>query len=156
MIKKNDKRWLFILLMLGAPLLCNADQNGAELYQRCAGCHLKTAQGVPAMFPPLTERMGPLAGKTAGRDYLVMAVNTGLIGNLEINGSSYRNNMMPGQLLENADTAAVLNYLLEEFNAKTLPKNWKQFTEAEVALIKKRYPNANAQKVYELRKPAFK
>ena len=156
MIKKNNKHWFFILFMLGVPLLCNAGQTGAELYQRCASCHLKTAQGVPAMFPPLTERFGPLAGKPAGRDYLVMVVNTGLIGNIEVNGTPYLNNMMPGQLLQHSDTAAVVNYLLETFNAKTLPKNWKPFTASEVESIKMRYPNANAQKVYELRKSAFK
>ena len=155
MIKNNDRRWLFILLMLGAPLLSNAEKKGTELYQRCAGCHLKTAEGVPGMFPPIKDRLGSLVKKSAGRDYLVMVINTGLIGNLKVDGASYFNNIMPGQLLENVETAAVLNYLLEEFNAKTLPKNWKQFTDAEVALIKKRYPNANAQKVYELRKSAY-
>ena len=156
MIKKTDKRLLFIVLMLGTSLLCRADQSGADLYQRCAACHLKTAQGVPGMFPPLTERLGPLVDSSSGRDYLVMVVNTGLIGNFTINGSSYINNMMAGQLLDNADAAAVLNYLLDTFNRNTLPKYWKPFTESEVESIIVRYPNANAQNVYTLRKSVFK
>ena len=153
---KNYVRSFFLLLMLCAPLLCNADKTGPELYQRCAGCHLKTAEGVPSMFPPLTERLGKLAKTSAGRDYLVMVINAGLIGNLNVDGTPYLNNMMPGQLLSNSDTAVVLNYLLETFNGKTLPKNWKRFTEPEVESVKKRYLNANAQKVYELRKSAYK
>ena len=155
-MKKGYVHSLLLCSILSISLTCKADKTGAELYQQCAGCHLKAAEGVPGMFPPLTDRLGALVKKSAGRDYLVMVINTGMVGNLKVDGTPYLNNMMPGQTLNNIDTAAVLNYLLEAFNVKTLPKEWSRFTESEIESIKTRYPNAKARDVYELRKSAFK
>ena len=141
-----------LLLLSLAALNSQAETKAGQLYQPCAGCNLATAEGVPGMFPPLTERLGPLAGKSKGRAYLALVLEAGLIGDLKIDGNDYRHNMMPGQSLSAADSAAVLNYVLKHFNAKTLPKNWQPYTAAEIESIKQRYPNVDARKVYKMRR----
>lgn len=39
--------------------------------------------------------------------------------------------------LSDADLAAVMNWVLEEFNSETLPKNFRPLTEAEVSQARK-------------------
>ncbi len=91
-----------------------------------------------------------------GRDYLVMVIEAGLMGPLEIEGATYRGIMPPqGPALKNEDVAAVLNYVLTSFNQNTLPNDWQAFTSAEVARISSRYPNTTMQTMQLLRNAAF-
>lgn len=151
---------LKIIALVLASLFINqmvrADQakleNGKQLFQRCVACHLATAQGVPGMFPPLTQRLGVLVESQAGRDYLVMVINTGIAGVIEVEGKTY-SNIMPAQAsgLRDESIASVLNYLLETFNKETLPADWELFSAREVRSIKERYPKANIQTIHQLR-----
>lgn len=149
--------YIFLLLLLFSST-GRADElsHGAKLYQRCAVCHLATAKGVPGMFPPLIQRLGPLASTQQGRDYLVMVVQAGLIGSIHIDGVTYQG-IMPaqGSAMKEESMAVVLNYLLENFNSNTLADNWQRFTSSEVASITSRYPKTSGQEVYVLRQAVF-
>ncbi len=93
------------------PLVSRAD-GGAEVFaNRCAVCHQAQAAGVPGTFPPLHEQVVAFARLPAGKDYLVMVVTTGLMGEINVGGTRY-NNVMPAQSgLSEDELAQVLNYL---------------------------------------------
>lgn len=158
LIEIHHKTRFAILLLLLSASPSKADQfaQGAELYRRCAGCHLSSAEGVLGMFPPLINRLGPLVDTQPGRDYLVMVIQAGLMGGIEIGKVTYQG-IMPAQgpAMTDKEIAAVLNYLLETFNANTSTDNWRRFTKYEVAVIKSRYPNLNGHAVHSLRQLAF-
>jgi mono/diheme cytochrome c family protein len=103
-------------LIVFAPLLPSAlraeDSNGAAIFAaRCAVCHGPQAAGIPGTFPSLHEQVVAFAKSPEGRDYLVMVVSSGLMGELKVGGVHY-NNVMPAQSgLAEADVAAVLSYL---------------------------------------------
>lgn len=150
---------LFLLLLMSA-LQSNAEHKditaGEALYQRCAACHLKTAAGVPGMFPPLNERLGPMIRSQQGRDYLAMVIEAGLMGSINVEGLTYRG-IMPAQgaAMDNDEVAQLLNYILQTFNANSLEDNWQAYTKSEVADIKSRYPKATGRDVHTLRKSAL-
>jgi mono/diheme cytochrome c family protein len=88
------------------------DSMGAAVFAaRCAVCHGPQAAGIPGTFPSLHEQVVAFAKSPEGRDYLVMVVSSGLMGELKVGGVHY-NNVMPAQSgLSEADVAAVLSYL---------------------------------------------
>ena len=94
------------------PSLHAQESIGAGIFAaRCAVCHGAQAAGIPGTFPSLHEQIAAFAKSAEGRDYLVMVVSSGLMGELKIGGVRY-NNVMPAQSgLSEADVAAVLSYL---------------------------------------------
>jgi mono/diheme cytochrome c family protein len=97
-------------LMVGASF---ADESsGAGIFAaRCSVCHGPQAAGIPGTFPSLHEQVMGFAKSEQGRDYLIMVVTSGLMGELKVGGVRY-NNVMPAQSgLTEADVAAVLSYL---------------------------------------------
>jgi mono/diheme cytochrome c family protein len=129
---------------------------GAKIYQRCAACHLPNGQGVPGAFPALAGRTAEAAAAEAGRDYLVMTVVAGVMGEIEVDGRKIRG-IMPAQAgLADADVAAVLNHTLAmpspAANAKGPPR---QFTAEEVAAIKARFGKATPNSIHAIRSGAF-
>jgi len=149
-------RLVFLLVALSLLTSAQAQASGEQGYRQCAACHLPTGAGVPGMFPPLTQRLGELAGHQPGRDYLVMVIQAGLMGSLTIEGIRYQG-MMPAQggSLGDKGIAEVINYLLQTFNAETLASSSKPFDAEEVSAIKARYPKASGYDIYQLRKAAF-
>ncbi|MEZ5920024.1 MAG: cytochrome c [Parvularculaceae bacterium] len=135
--------------------------DGAKVYQRCAACHLPNGAGVPGAFPQLAGRVSTIASTDAGRDYLVMAITAGLIGELDVEGVKYRG-IMPAQAgLSDADVASALNYVvsLKPAIAKADDAGAakpQSFTTEEVAAIRARFPGANPQLAHGLREGAFK
>jgi mono/diheme cytochrome c family protein len=95
------------------------DSAGATVFaNRCAACHGAEGAGIPGSIPSLHEQVVEFAKIPQGRDYLVMVVTTGLMGNLKVGGIAY-NNVMPAQSgLSETEIAAVLSYL-----ASNLGKN---------------------------------
>jgi mono/diheme cytochrome c family protein len=90
-----------------------ADESpGAQVFAgTCAVCHGADAGGIPGTFPSLRDQVQAFAKTAEGRDYLVMVVSSGLMGELKVAGVRY-NNVMPAQsALSEADVAAVLSYL---------------------------------------------
>ena len=90
-------------------------QVGQTVYMRlCFACHQADGKGIPGIFPPL-----------ANSDYLLedvdRAINVvlrGMEGEIVVNGVTY-NQVMPPQNLDNAETAHVLNYVLNSWGNTT-------------------------------------
>ena len=115
-------RWYWLLLLLAALSLSAAaadDDVRSNYLFACRGCHLVDGSGVPPDVPSLRNTLGPLAASAAGRSYLVR---------------------VPGVLqsrLGDEKLAEVLNWVLTEFNADTLPKNFRPLTTQEVTAARK-------------------
>ena len=92
-----------------------AGSAGANVFaDRCAVCHGPQAAGIPGSFPSLHEQVVAFAKMPQGRDYLVLVVTSGLMGNLQVGGINY-NGVMPAQSgLSEAEVAAVLSYLASD------------------------------------------
>lgn len=129
---------------------------GAKIYQRCAACHLPNGQGVPGAFPALAGRSVEAAATDAGRDYLVMTIVAGVMGEIEVDGRKIRG-VMPAQAgLTDADVAAVLNHTMAlPSPAAKEKKPSRPFTAEEVAAIKARFGKATPSSVHAIRSGAF-
>jgi mono/diheme cytochrome c family protein len=87
----------------------------ADYLMHCAGCHLADARGVPPYVPSLAGPLGRIAASAEGRDYLAR---------------------VPGAAqapISDEALAAVLNWLLVEYNRDTLPRDFRPLRAAEVA-----------------------
>lgn len=91
----------------------------ADYILHCGGCHLPDARGAPPKVPDLRNELGWLLTSQKGRDYLV-----------RVPGAS----QAP---VTDAELAAIVNWLLVEYNAAQLPPNFKPLTEGEVAAARK-------------------
>ncbi len=154
------KRWAIAALLSLASFAAHAEAppaaHGTKIYQRCAACHLPNGQGVPGAFPALAGRIAEAAATEAGRDYLVMAVVAGVMGEIDVDGRKIRG-VMPAQAgLADADVAAVLNHAMAlpspAANANSPPR---RFTAQEVAAIKARFGKATPNSVHAIRSGAF-
>ena len=105
----------FATLTLAQP----AD-SGASLYLlHCSGCHGADGMGEHrADVPPLPPLVGNLLRDSQGRLYIVN------VGGVVTSNLDY------------ADTAAVLNWLLQAFGATTLPPHTKEFDADEVRTLR--------------------
>jgi cytochrome c2 len=122
------------------------------LFSACASCHLPTALGVRGLFPNLVLRLGPLAGDIEGRKYLVLVIQKGLAGKLDIGGVAYNGVMPPqGAGRSNENLASLLNLVIQRFNSQTVPRSWKKFTAAEVGSIRDANARLTARDVAALR-----
>lgn len=103
-----------MLAALALVLVACGDQDsgdrppGETLYQRaCATCHGADGSGRMPGFPPLQGSewlaMGP--------DAVALVVIHGLKGEIEVAGRTYRGYMPPMSQLDDAEVAAVLNYI---------------------------------------------
>ena len=86
---------------------------GAQVYERvCAACHQVDGKGLGGVFPPLRDsdwlREDP--------DRAVHAVISGLSGPIVVNGAEYDTAMPPMGYLSDQEVAAVLSFVLEEWN----------------------------------------
>jgi hypothetical protein len=109
------------LLLAALPLPATAadDEVRANYLLACRGCHLADGSGVPPEVPTLRNTLGPLAASAEGRDYLVR---------------------VPAVLqsrLSDEKLTEVLNWVLAEFNADTLPEDFKPLTTREVTAARK-------------------
>jgi cytochrome c553 len=111
-------------MMLTAALLLQAPVAGADprsdYLMHCAGCHLADGSGLPPEVPSLAGPLGRIVASSAGRDYLAR---------------------VPGAAqapLSDEALAAVLNWLLLEFNRATLPADFEALRPAEVARSRSR------------------
>jgi hypothetical protein len=92
-----------------------AHANPAQDYMLfCMGCHGVQAEGVPGKVPPLAHSLGLFMRTAAGRNYL-----------LRVPGAS-------NSALSDAQLAAVLNWLAQQYNSEELAADVPMFTAAEV------------------------
>jgi mono/diheme cytochrome c family protein len=126
-----------------------ADSAGATVFAgRCAVCHGAQAAGIPGSIPSLHEQVVAFAKIPQGRDYLVMVVTTGLMGNLKVGGISY-NGVMPAQSgLSETEIAAVLSYVASDLgkNDSATP-----LTAADVTDARARHADKSPQATRALR-----
>ena len=128
------------------------EPSGAAVFAgRCAVCHGPEAAGIPGSFPSLHEQIVAFARTPEGRDYLVMVVTTGLMGELKVAGITYRG-VMPAQSgLSDAEIAAVITYLASDRGKDTAVT---ALTAADVQAIHGRDPERSPQSTRALRPPA--
>lgn len=106
------------VLVAGALLagvgIATADPR-SDYLMHCAGCHLANAAGVPPYVPSLAGPLGPIVSSAEGRDYVAR---------------------VPGAAqtpLTDEELAAVLNWVLLEFNRDTLPAGFRPLRGPDVA-----------------------
>lgn len=102
------------LLSLTASESAVADPRSDYLLH-CAGCHRPSGAGLPPDVPTLIGELGRLVEIPEGREYLV-----------RVPGAS----QAP---VSDSQLAAIINWILLELNAETLPANFKPFSADEVA-----------------------
>jgi len=105
---------LFAVVVLLQVPLAGADPR-SDYLMHCAGCHLADGSGLPPEVPSLAGPLGRIVSSPAGRDYVAR---------------------VPGAAqapLSDEALAAVLNWLLLEFNRATLPTNFQALRPGEVA-----------------------
>lgn len=98
--------------------------------QNCVVCHQATGLGVPGQFPPLAGSEWVLSQDWHGDNHLVKIILHGLQGPIKVKGNDY-NNAMPAQKLDDAQIAAVLTYIRNEWGNSAPP-----ISEAFVARIR--------------------
>jgi len=123
--------------------------SGASVFAgRCAVCHGPEAAGIPGSFPSLHDQIVAFGKTPEGRDYLVMVVTTGLMGNLKVGGVSYLG-VMPAQSgLSEAEVAAVLSFLASDRGKMT---GDAAITAADVSAIRASHPQKSPQITRSLR-----
>jgi hypothetical protein len=92
----------------------------ADYLLHCGGCHLPDGRGAPPEVPTLIAALGPIVASQEGRDYIV-----------RVPGAS----QTP---LTDAKLAAVMNWVLVNFNADTLGPNFTPLTGNEVGKARRR------------------
>lgn len=102
---------LAVLLVFVTP--ATADTR-TDYLLHCSGCHLPDGSGAPDDVPSLRDGLGWIASMANGRGYLV-----------RVPGSSQAQ-------LNDAELAAVINWVLTEFNAATLADDFTPLTAKEV------------------------
>ena len=131
------------------PAAADEPVSGAAVFAgRCAVCHGPEASGIPGSFPSLHEQVVAFAKTPEGRDYLVMVVTTGLMGDLNVSGVTYRG-VMPAQSgLSEEEVAAVLRFLASDRGKIAAPP---PLAAADVSGARQRHPDPSAQATRALR-----
>jgi len=108
-------RLLLAMLCVGAAGYAFADPKTDYLLY-CRGCHLTNGESVPPAVPTLVNELGKFFSIPGGREYLI-----------RVPGVS----QTP---LDNERLAQVLNWVMLEFNADTLPDDFKPYSSEEVGI----------------------
>lgn len=91
---------------------------------RCVGCHTFAGVSPPlGRIPPLQDVVGHFARLPESRRYIVNV--PGIVG----------------ARLPPADTAALLNWMIETYGGTSLPENFRPFTAEEVVALRKEGPD---------------
>jgi glucose/arabinose dehydrogenase/mono/diheme cytochrome c family protein len=116
----------------GAMIAAEAPRGETLYLEKCAMCHLPAGQGAPPAYPPLAGSDWLLADRTR----TIRVVCEGLEGPIKVNGVDF-NNIMPAQILQDEEVAAVLTYVTNAWGNKAAP-----FTADEVktARAKTKFP----------------
>ncbi|MEO2032071.1 MAG: cytochrome c [Planctomycetaceae bacterium] len=114
-----------LLVIILAVLLLSGGVEAADDAQmryllHCRGCHLANGSGVPPEVPSLVDEIGRLVASPAGREYVV-----------RVPGVSQ-------SALDDEDLAVVLNWILETFNADTLPADFRSYSSDEIAAAREK------------------
>ncbi len=108
---------LLIMMLLSSNVLAASPRINYLLY--CSGCHRVNGEGKPPNVPTLRGELGRMVSVKEMRSYLV-----------RIPGAS----QAP---INDAELAEVVNWLLQEYNADTLPVGFERYTREEVTEARK-------------------
>ena len=111
------RRFAFIAALLMASA-ASAQPPRIQYMIHCLGCHTMDGTGVPGKVPNLRTEMPALLHVEGGREYMV-----------QVPGSA----QAP---LSDAEVAAVLNFILDEFAEVDLPSGFQPYTAEEVARLR--------------------
>lgn len=112
-MNRRQRAWaaMALLLMIAAPARAESPENLYTL--NCWGCHRANGEGIPGTAPPLRD-VADFLKVPGGRAYLI-----------EVPGVSQSS-------LSDADTALVMNFIIENFSKRKAPANFKPYTAAEI------------------------
>lgn len=79
--------------------------------QFCIACHMENGEGVPSLYPPLTQTEYILGEKKR----LIDVVIHGIEGTVEVKGEKYNNIMAKLDYLRDEQIAEVLSYIRSNF-----------------------------------------
>ena len=109
------RRALFVTVYVALAADVRAEQSLQTLYTlNCSGCHGAGGQGVPEAGIPNLNEAGRYVRTQLGREYLI-----------EVPGLSQSR-------LDDATAARLLNWVLRQFSAASLPADFKPYSAAEV------------------------
>jgi hypothetical protein len=94
----------------------------------CQGCHLPDGSGTPEKVPALRNTVGRFLHVAGGREYLIQVPGTAQ------------------SALTDAEVAAVLNWILENFSKEELPADFAPYSTVEVTRLR-RQPLADVSAV---------
>ena len=114
---KNPLLLILLTSLLSTSAFAASPRINYLLY--CSGCHLVNGEGKPPNVPTLREELGNMVNVEEMRSYL-----------LRIPGAS----QAP---INDAELAEVINWVLQEFNANTLPSGFEKYTGEEVSEARK-------------------
>jgi mono/diheme cytochrome c family protein len=101
-----------LVTLLLAGQISEAAANGASIFDtNCAVCHQTGGVGVPGQFPRLAGRIGTVAAKPEGRNFLSRLVLNGMAGRVTVDGDQIIGIMPNFDALPDADIASVLTYV---------------------------------------------
>jgi hypothetical protein len=109
-----------LLIAVLFPSAAFAEEPRTAYWLHCAGCHLLDGSSAPPEVPTLIDEPGRIVALPGGRDYLMRIPGVAQAG------------------LDDGKLAEVLNFMLEEFSAATLPRDFKPFGAAEVGRARQR------------------
>lgn len=101
------------------PSLSQKENNaGALIYKKfCASCHQTDGNGVPGMYPPITETKMVNGDK----DELIKIILNGMSGEVEVKGEIYNNVMPAHNHLSDNQIADLLTYIRSNFGNDSEP-----------------------------------
>jgi len=116
-VSRRARIWLCVFLLVGSGELAAAPGNPPEINYmlHCQGCHLPGGIGHPGIVPKMQGVVGAFLSSDAGRAYLV-----------QVPGAAQSS-------LNDAELAAVLNWMLPTFDPARVKPDFTRYTAAEVA-----------------------
>ncbi len=106
------------LLSTAMPRRATADPR-TDYMLNCRGCHGPDGAGAPGAAPSFRGQVGRFLSVPGGREYLV-----------QVPGTSQSE-------LDDAHTAALLNWLVHEFSREQVPGDFQPYDAAEVARLRR-------------------
>ena len=103
-------------------------QPGQIVYmQFCLSCHMENGEGVPGLYPPLSQTKYVLGDKS----WLIANVLLGQQGEIVVKGETYNNIMTKLDFLGDKEISEVLTYVRSNFGNQASP-----VTEEEVRAVR--------------------
>jgi len=110
---------------------------GEKTYNaNCVACHQGNGQGIPGAFPPLANHIPKLYNAEGGKDYIINVVLYGLMGEIEVDGTTYNGVMNPWGQLSDEQIAATLNHELNSWGNDAMLDNFNPILPDDVAALR--------------------